>query len=44
VADADSEFSVHHNELTEKYLAAFEASGIKASEFRAAVRHCFCLL
>ncbi|MEO7261906.1 MAG: hypothetical protein ABI047_11735 [Jatrophihabitantaceae bacterium] len=29
---------VHHNELTEKYLAAFEASGIKASEFHAAIQ------
>jgi len=30
--------NVHHNELTEKYLAAFGASGAKASEFRAAVQ------
>ncbi|HEX8079657.1 MAG TPA: hypothetical protein VF557_05570 [Jatrophihabitans sp.] len=29
---------VHHNELTEKYLAAFQASGLKASEFHAAVQ------
>ncbi len=29
---------VHHNQLTEKYLAAFEASGLKASEFHAAVQ------
>jgi hypothetical protein len=30
--------NVHHNELTEKYLAAFEASGIKAGEFHAAIQ------
>jgi hypothetical protein len=29
---------VHHNQLTEKYLAAFEASRLKASDFRAAVQ------
>jgi len=29
---------VHHNKLTEAYLAAFAASGIKASEFHAAVQ------
>ncbi|MEO7262075.1 MAG: hypothetical protein ABI047_12595 [Jatrophihabitantaceae bacterium] len=29
---------MHQNALTEKYLAAFEASGVKASEFHAAVQ------
>ncbi|HEV2886831.1 MAG TPA: hypothetical protein VGX49_07975 [Jatrophihabitans sp.] len=29
---------MHQNELTDKYLAAFQASGIRASEFHAAVQ------